>query len=246
MKVHRWWSPPGRNGPPEAQECNTRKGVTNWMDPPKRRICYPERSQFLTSEGSDQRGLYQILPARLSGTISSGGRPDRPGLRMTVNHGWRPPGRNGPVGTSPPTCDRLPSGFGNLPKAWRGLTISFGRFTDGSSLPKKRNRHPYADLSAEGSDQRDVCQPDADLTAEGSDNCMILQILRPDKSGLRMTAYDVVKKQEIEKYSADEKQCSVLELCEEKKFSRGKCFGTPSFSLTANQTDDLFTMNTFS
>jgi hypothetical protein len=311
VALFRWWSPPGRNGPPGAQERNTRERVTNWTGPPKKRLrhrercpdkvgtsvaicqtrsefesdcfvpaeaglamtirrgwsppgrngpvgtsaiptnfskrsaakiivgmsippilslagsaqgigppsrngpvgsspaktrtCHPGRSRFLTSEGSDQYELYQILPARLSGTISSGGRPDKPGLRMTVNHWWSPPGRNGPVGTSSPTCDRLPSGFGNLPKAWKGLTISFGRFTNGSSPPKKRNSHPERSRF---------------LTSEGAD--------------------------EVKNYSADEKQHSVFGWCDRNKFSRSESSGTPSCSPIANRTEVLLTINTFS
>jgi hypothetical protein len=177
VALFRWWSPPGRNGPPEAQECNTRKRVTNWMDPLKNRNRHPERSRLLASEGPDQRELYQIL------------RPDKSGLRMTINHGWSPPGRNGPVGTSP---------------------------------PETRNRHPDAGLSTEGSDQRGVIQNWRFMP------WCLWRPLRPDPStalrtsGLRMTACNVVTKQEVENYSADDKQCSVLELCEEEKFSRGK------------------------
>jgi hypothetical protein len=123
--LHEWWSPPGRNGPVGTS-------------PPETRIRHPERRRCVTSEGSDNCVLYQIL------------RPDESGLRMTSNHGWSPPGRNGPVGTSPP-------------------------------IP--RTRHP----------ERGRC-----ATSEGSDQRGVIQIrritpwrqgrsLRPDKSGLRMT-----------------------------------------------------------
>ena len=77
MAVHHWWSPPGRNGP---------RGIS----PPKPKTRHPERSRSSTSEGSDATWNYQIL------------RPDKLGFRMTVHHWWSPPGRNGPIGSSPP------------------------------------------------------------------------------------------------------------------------------------------------
>jgi len=222
--------------------------------PLKKRDCHPERSRFMTSEGSGQRvlrhpgavftaegsdncALYQIL------------RPDKSGFRMTVALWWSPPGRNGPMGTSV-----IPTNFSkrNAAKTTDGMSIPQilspagsaqgsgppGRNGPvGTSPPKRKKSHPERSrfMTSEGSDQRESRHPDAVFTAEGSDNYALYQILRPDKSGLRMT-----------NSSADEKQCSVVELREEKKFSRSNCFGTPSFSLTANRTEDLFTINTFS
>jgi hypothetical protein len=101
----------------------------------------------------------------------------------------------------------------------------------GSGPPKKGNRHPKRSRF---------------LTSEGLDQCVISQILGAETPGLRMTHSLGWMVSANKSYSADEKQISVLELCEEEKFSRSENFGTPSFSLIANQADDLFTIDTFS
>jgi hypothetical protein len=87
---------------------------------------------------------------------------------------------------------------------------------------------------------------DAVLTAEGSEQLRNYQIHRPDKSRHRMKYATPSKAIALNMHCAGEKRFSVLELCERKKFSRNKFSGTPSFSLIANQTDDLFTINAFS
>jgi hypothetical protein len=159
--------------------------------------------------------------------------PVEPGLAITFRGGWSPPGRNGPVGTSPPfgqegslrlfrpTCVRAPWWIHYDEESRVGFR--------GSGPPISCNRHP-----------------DAVLTAEGSDQMCIFQILRPNGSHLRMThslGWKTINKSD---YGDGENQCSVLELSEGKKFSRSENFGTPSFSLIANQTGDLFTIKSFS
>jgi hypothetical protein len=188
--------------------------------------------------------------------------PAETGFAMTICTGCSPPGRNGPVGTSPPNT---------------------------------RNRHPHADLSAEGSDQHGNsqilrsygselrmthglglsppgrngpvdtsppmnrnCHPDADLSAEGSDQLRCYQILRSDKSRLRMTGAmwwsppgrngpvgtspprDVGRNRvNVVNRNNHKRQSHFAGLREEEKFSRGVYLGTPSFSLIANRTEGL-------
>jgi len=193
------------------------------------------------SEGSDSCALYQIL------------RPDKLGLRMTGPQGWSPPGRNGPMGNSPPetrAChpeqnrfvmsegsDQCSTGVAHPSTTCppnknrigrRALRVALFRWWSppgrngpmGNSPPETRTRHPERSRS---------------VTSEGSDRYTVFWILDASEQALRIT-----------NSSVDEKQRSVVELREEEKFSRSECFGTPSFSLTANWTEDLFTISAFS
>jgi hypothetical protein len=222
-----WWSPPGRNGPMGSS-------------PPKHRKSHPERCRFLTSEGSDRRvyghpdvtlvtegsdkcALYQTL------------RPDEPGLRMTGTLWWSPPQKTlrhrercpDKVGTSVAICQtRSEPGSGCHVPYETGLAMTIRRRWSPPGRKGPMSRDTFSKRNS---------RPDADLSAGGSDQCRTSRIFCLDKSGLRLT-----------NNSADEKQCSVKELCDEKKFSRSNGFGTPSFSPTANRTEDLFTINTFS
>jgi hypothetical protein len=202
-------------------------------NPHTRGICHPDA--VLTAEGSDKLRNCAILG------------PDESGLRMTYGTGWSPPGRNGPpeaqeCDTRQRITNRASPRSGHK-RARESIQVTLcsrrwlkeDRKCDagfhGSGPPQKGNRHPERSrlLTNEGSAQRGICQ-----------------ILRPDESGLRMTHGLGWMVTANNSYSADENQISVLELCEEKKFSRSENFGTPSFSLIAHQTDDLFTIDTFS
>jgi hypothetical protein len=208
MTIQRGWSPPGRNGPVGT-------------GPPNAGNRHPEQSRFLTSEGSAQRGNSQIL------------RPIDLGLRMTRGLEWSPPGRNGPVGTSPPTGQK---------RARESLRQTYAHppWWDASD---KESRVGFRGSGAPISGSR---YPDSVLTTDRSEQLWNCQIHRPDKSGLRKTYASWSKVIANNVHSDGERRISVLKLSEGKKFSRSKYSGTPSFSLIANQTDDLFTINAFS
>ncbi len=263
MTIQRGWSPPGRNGPPEAQECYTRKRVTNRASPPygckrARESVRPLRAHPRWWDANDWESRVRFqgngpskhspshrerCPNKVGTSVAicrirseSGSdcfAPKESALAMTIRIGWSPPGRNGPVGISPPTGQK------RARESIRPTCARILRWNDedeessvgfrGSGPPKSDTRHPKADLSAEGSDQ-----------------VRCYQILRPNGLGLRWTQSMGCETTMKSNWSADEKQCSVSELCEGRKFSRSEDFGTPSFSLIANQIEDLFTINTFS
>ena len=174
-------------GPPDWRFHLPMKNVgCRGSTPPTISERHPERSRFLTSEGSDQnaRSHPDAVPTAERSDqhgISQILRADELGRRMTHGLGWSPPSRNDPAG---------------------------------SSTPKKKYGHPERSRfeTSEGCDQREFAQ------------------------------WAGVTKQQC----ADEKECSVVELSEETKFSRIESSGTPSFSLIADRTEEMSTMNALS